>query len=239
MTQVTLLELPARFGAVEAQRRRVDELLGRGPPGDLVLLPELALTGYVSDDGDFDVTRFAEDVDGPTAGALSALAKRYGCTVVGPLVERDDARCFNALLGFGPDGARWLHYRKRHPWMPETWATPGDLPMPLVAWRGLNLTSAICFDVHFLAAECADVLARADLLLFASAWVEEVDSRPELLGELARTFDLAIVNTNWGPGVPRVPGQGQSLAVHRDGRVIARARSGQLRVDLDLAALGL
>lgn len=239
MTRITLLELPARHGAVEAQLALADELLSRAPPGELVLLPELALTGYVSATGDFDVSPLAEALDGPTVKALGALAQRHRCRVVGPLVERAGAHCFNALVGLTADGGRWLHYRKRHPWMPETWASPGDLPMPTGEWRGLTVTAAVCFDAQFLAEEAGEVLSRADLLLFSSAWVEEVDSRPELLGGLARRFDVAIVNANWGPGRPRVPGQGRSMAVSRSGQVVAQTKPGQRRLDVDLAALGV
>ena len=239
MTRITLVELPAAFGDVDGQLARLDGVLGAAPPGELVLLSELALTGYVSEDGDFDASGFAEPRDGPTAQALAERARRHGCTLVGPLVEAVDGRAFNTLVGFGADGARWLHYRKRHPWMPETWATPGELPMPLVAWRGLAVTAAICFDAQFLLEERPDALARADLLLFSSAWVEEVDSRPALLGDLARAFDVAIVNANWGPGRPRVPGQGRSMAVSRSGQVVAETRPGERRLDVTLAALGL
>lgn len=239
MARITLVELPARFGDVPGQLARLDAALGSAPPGELVLLGELALTGYVSEDGDFDASGFAEPLDGTTAQALAERARRHGCALVGPLVEGAEAQAFNAVVGFAPDGGRWLHYRKRHPWMPETWATPGDLPMPLVAWRGLSVTAAICFDAQFLAEEAGEVLSRADLLLFSSAWVEEVDSRPELLGALARRFDVAIVNANWGPGRPRVPGQGRSMAVSRTGQVVAETKPGQQRLDVELATLGL
>ncbi|MEW5739504.1 MAG: carbon-nitrogen hydrolase family protein [Myxococcota bacterium] len=239
MTRITLLELPARFDDVAGQLRRIDAALEEAGPGELVLLPELALTGYVSPSLDFDVSRFAEARTGKTADALAALAVKHACTLVGPLVERADGRLFNSLVGFGPSGEPWLHYRKRHPWMPETWATPGELPMPRVGWKGLTLTAAICFDVHFLAEEAPDVLQAADLLLFSSAWVEEVDSRPALLGELARAFDLAIVNANWGPGRPRVPGQGRSMAIDRRGDIVAETSPGQVRLDVALSALGL
>lgn len=239
MTRITLVELPARFGDVEGQLARLDAALGEAPPGELVLLGELALTGYVSEDGDFDASGFAEPLDGATAQALAARARRHGATLVGPLVEQSATQAFNSLVGFAPDGARWLHYRKRHPWMPETWATPGDLSMPLVEWKGLTVTAAICFDAQFLAEEAGEVLSRADLLLFSSAWVEEVDSRPELLGGLARRFDVAVVNANWGPGRPRVPGQGRSLAVSRTGQLVAETRPGQQRLDVALSALGL
>lgn len=239
MTRITLIEFPAAFDDVRGQLARLDAALGASPPGELVLLGELALTGYVSEDGDFDASGFAEPLDGPTAQALASRARRHECSVVGPLVERAGADAFNTLVGFGPDGERWLHYRKRHPWMPETWATPGELPMPLVAWRGLTVTAAICFDAQFLAQEAGDVLSSADLLLFSSAWVEDVDSRPALLGGLAKTFDVAIVNANWGPGQPRVPGQGRSMAVSRSGQIVAEMKPGALRLDVALSALEL
>jgi predicted amidohydrolase len=74
-------------------------------------------------------------------------------------------------------------------------------------------------------------------LLFPSAWVEEEDTREERLSALARRFDVAIVNANWGIGAPRVPGQGGSMIVSRRGQVVARALAsrGARRVD---AALG-
>ncbi|MCC6333723.1 MAG: carbon-nitrogen hydrolase family protein [Myxococcales bacterium] len=240
MTRVTLLELPACFDDAPGQLARVDAWLSQAPAGELVLLPELSLTGYVSPRFDFDVSRFAEPVDGPTAQALAALAKKHRCALVGPMVEVWMGRHFNALVGVDPRGERFLHYRKHHPWMPETWATKGNLPLPLLDWQGLTVTAAICFDVHFLAAEEATTLRQADLLLFSSAWVaEEEDGRTELLGALAEEFDLAIVNANWGAGSPRVTGQGRSLAVDRSGHVVAETRPGQWRLDVELSALGL
>lgn len=237
--RATALELPATWGDEGQALARVDRLLAEGPPGGLVLLPEASLTGYVSPRADFDLRRFAEPLDGPTARALAALAARHRVHLVGPLVERDGARHFNAMVGFGPDGARFLHYRKRNPWYPETWATPGDLPFPLVEVNGLTLTLALCFDAHFLAEQAADQLAEADALLFASAWVEDVagtDTRAPLLASLARSFSISIVNANWAPGAVALPGQGGSAIYGPDGAVLARAKGG--RADASLSKRG-
>jgi len=223
-----VLELAARWGRAASVLDEVDQLLAAGA-SDLVLLPEAALHGYVSPEGDFDLTRFAEGLDGPTATRAAALARTHHTHLVAPLVLREGNAVFNAIACFDPAGAPRFVYRKRHPWFPETWATPGPEAHPLVEIAGITLTAAICFDVHFLADEAADQLAAADLLLFPSAWVEETDSRPQLLGELARRFDLHVANANWAAGDVIVPGQGGSSVIARDGTV-TRGR----RIDVEL-----
>lgn len=235
--RVSLLELPATFGDVPGALARVDALLGSGPPADLVLLPETSLTGYVSPELEFDLRPFAEPLGGPTCSALAELARRHRCHLVGPLIEQEGEHFYNALVGVGPDGALWLHYRKRHPWFPETWATPGEQPYPLVELGGLKLTAALCFDGHFLAEEAAEQLSQADLLLFSSAWVDREDSRRPLLCSLARHFHTTVLNANWGPGHPHVYGQGGSLIINPSGQVVAEAARGVFRLDTELSPL--
>jgi 5-aminopentanamidase len=233
--RVAAFELPARWAAQARALADVDALLARGPETDLVLLPEACLTGYVSPEMDADLRPFAEPLDGPTATALSALAKAHRTHLVGPLVLREGKRLYNAMLAVAPDGARVAVYRKRHPWYVETWATPGDLPLATFDVEGATLAMAICFDVHFLEEESARELGAADVLLFASAWVEREDSRPALLAGLARRFDLAVVNANWGHGEPRMWGQGGSRIVDRRGDPLAVAQGeGPQRVDARL-----
>lgn len=209
--QLAALSLPALFGQADVQLRRVDEALGQLQPGALALLSEAALTGYVSPALDFDLRRFAEPRGGPTEQALAALALKHRVALVGPVVERgEDGRCFNGVVGFDAAGHEWLRYHKRHPWYPESWASAGELPWPTATLAGLTFSAAICFDVHFLPAEAAPALARADVLLFPSAWVDDGpgDAKAPLLADLARRFGLTIVNANWDQGVPRFPGQG-------------------------------
>jgi predicted amidohydrolase len=219
--RVTVLELPARWGAVDALFREVELLLATAPPGDLVLLPEASLTGYLP-----DPSGFAEKADGPTVKRLSSLARRFDTIIVGPLIEREKGHIYNAAVAPG-----LFHYRKRHPWYVEGWATAGELPMPTVRIAGLRVTLCICFDIHFL--EKVD----ADVLLFPSAWVDdEVDTRAKLLPEVARAHGVAVVNANWGVGAPRVPGQGGSMVVGKHGDVLARCDGTTRRLDVELKA---
>ena len=237
----TAFELAAAWGDPLA---RLAQIAPRLIDTDVALLPEQALSGYVSPTGDFDCTRFAEPLDGPVGTACAALARERSFHLVAPLVLREGTAIFNAMACWGPDGAPVFVYRKRHPWFPETWATPGPSPAPVVAIGGVRVTIAICYDVHFLddasgrtpassAAEgqCGGIdLAPADVLLFPSAWVEEEDSRPQLLSALARQFGLHIANANWAPGVVRIPGQGGSAVFGPRGEVIARGS----RIDVEV-----
>jgi 5-aminopentanamidase len=242
--RVTVLELPATWGDAGPALAAADAELERGPfVPDLVLLPEASLRGYVSPDGDFDLAPFAEPLDGPTGRALSAMARRHRTNLVAPLVLEEGERRYNAMVGFGRHGEPVFTYRKRHPWIPETWASAGPLPAPVLDIEGMRVTIAICYDLHFLEEDASEALDASDLLLFASAWVEEDDSRPERLPELARAHRIAIANANWGPGVVRVAGQGGSSVIDARGNVLARASSSAraasrrvIRLDVDLHA---
>jgi predicted amidohydrolase len=234
--RVTVLELPATWGDPQTALAAVDAELTRGRETDLVLLPEASLSGYVSGDGAFDLTAFAEPMDGPTARALAALAQRHRVHLVAPLVLDEGGRRFNAMVGFDREGAHVFTYRKRHPWFPETWATAGEFPAPTVAIDGVRVTIAVCFDVHFLADDAADALDAADLLLFPSAWVEEADSRASMLPALARRHRIAVANANWGPGLVRIAGQGGSSILGANGSVLASVTPRVIRADAVVTA---
>jgi predicted amidohydrolase len=235
MLRVTVLELPARWGEPAAALADVDAILSAGPATDLVVLPEQSLSGYVSPDGDFDLTPFAEPLEGPTPYAASRLAARHGVHLLAPLVLRERGTLSNAVVLFDPSGERVFVYRKRHPWFPETWATPGEERPPVVTVAGVKVTVAVCYDVHFLAEDSAAELTEADLLLFPSAWVDDHDTREMLLRDCSRAFELAIASANWGPSAIRMKGQGGSCVIDAGAKTVARVKHGQLRADASLS----
>lgn len=237
--RVAVLELPASYDRQATREAELERLLEAGPPCDLALLGEAVLTGYVSPSGDFDLSRFAEPLDGPTLARARSTARRHGTALGLPLVERgDDGLLYNCYVLLDAAGELVHRYRKRHPWYPEAWATPGAQPFECVELGGLSLLVAVCFDLHFLTREASLALSSADLLVFPSAWVDDdaEDARAAALGGLERRFGLAIANPNWGPGAPAVRGQGGSRIL-RPGQaplVAASARDTALRVDAEL-----
>ncbi len=207
------LTLPHRFGEVATQLAAIDQALAGARDTALVVIPETALTGYFSSDGDYDLRWFAEPRGGQSEQALYGLAKKHGVALLAPLVEKAGEQFYNSTVLIDSGGQPLLRYRKRHPWFPETWATPSNNPVPVISFCGVSIAVCICFDIHFVVRDAKAALQKAEVLLFPSEWTEEEDSRPALLGDIAKRFDLTIVNANWGVGVPSAPGQGHSLIV--------------------------
>jgi predicted amidohydrolase len=235
--RICALEMPARFGDPAARLADIDAALTGGRAADLVLVPECALTGYVSADLHCDLRPFAEPLTGPTLTAYRRLARKHGAHIAGPLVEAAEGVCFNAFVVVDPAGDVRCHYRKRHPWFCETWAAKGTLPYPTFELAGLKLALAICFDIHFVEDEAHDTLAAADVLLFPSAWVDDGarDLRAGIFRSLVRRFGLTVVNANWGAGEPRLPGQGRSRIVGPHDQIEAPPALGRVsRVDAEI-----
>jgi predicted amidohydrolase len=246
--RATVIQLAARFGRSDEAMARA-RALALAAPADLVLLPEASLTGYVSANGDFDLTPFAEPRDGPTSRAIASLAREASSYVAAPLIERERDAVYNAMIVFDRQGRQVAHYRKRHPWYPETWAAAGAEGHPEFAVDGLTVTLAICFDLHFVEAEAGALLDRSDLLLFPSAWVEAdgalgrgrgeaeaEEGRAARLARLSAERRVAVLNANWAAGDARVGGQGGSMILDASGRTLALAGGGEERIDARIGA---
>ena len=78
---------------------------------DLVVLPEMAVTGYEFATADA-VRAVAEVPDGPTCEALAAVARDRGCWLVGGFAERAGDALFNSALVLDPAGQLRFVYRK-------------------------------------------------------------------------------------------------------------------------------
>jgi len=231
--KVGILELPAVFGQMAPMLALVEHCLAQGVGRfDVLALPEASITGYlaVTHQG-VDETRspadHAEHEAAMVHGQLQELrcmARKHGVALVAPHMEGVAGVVYNTQIALDANGALVHRYRKRHPWYPEVWATPGAEPFPVFEWLGVPSSMAICFDAHFLADEAGDALRRAKVLYFSSAWVDDgtVDLRDALLSSLAQDHGIWVVNANWGPGEIRVRGQGGSRVLSPAGKRVER-----------------
>ena len=89
----------ANLGATE---RHVAEVLTRAASTDLILFPELSLTGYILDSS---AVALAQPLDGPTVMALRTMAARHIVALAAGLIEAGPDRPYNTQVVVDSDGA--------------------------------------------------------------------------------------------------------------------------------------
>lgn len=192
---VALEQIPVRAGEVaqnlETVLARSRSALGAG--ADVVVLPELATTGYVVDPE--EVARLAEPLDGPSVDAITALAREHAGLIAMGMCERDGDAFFNTVVVVDGDGPV-LHYRKLHLFDAEQVAyTPGDLGLPVAQTPYGVLGVCICYDLRFVEVLRALSLRGAELVLAPAAWVGGFDSTVPQVGA-TRHVDGVIAQAN-------------------------------------------
>lgn len=137
----------------------------------LVVLPELANTGYMFASRQ-EAHALAESVpDGPSSRAWIALAQRLGIYLVAGIAERSGGKLYNAAIIAGPDGYLGT-YRKLHLWGDENlFFEPGDLGLPVFHTELGRIGVAICYDGWFPEVYRLLALRGADIVAVPTNWV--------------------------------------------------------------------
>lgn len=151
------------FGEPASNLERVCAVLS-GAEADIIVLPELAFTGYCFADRE-ELRSVSEDVsESSTVESLSNLCKDNDFYLAAGFAERDKDKLYNSALLIGPSGIVCT-YRKLHLFNTEKeYFDPGDTPLQTVAIRGANVGLMICFDWVFPEVARTLALRGADLL---------------------------------------------------------------------------
>jgi len=121
-----------------------------GVRADLVVLPELANSGYMYATP-ADLTPFAEpgDGSGPFLSSLRELAARLGGVIVSGLAERGHDGLYNSAAAVSAEGILQV-YRKTHLFADEKLLfLPGDTGFQVFEYRGARIGMMVCFDWFF------------------------------------------------------------------------------------------
>ena len=92
--RIGFFQFAPRFGRPE---ENLSALAGavRAARGDLIVAPELALSGYLFTRPE-EVRSLAEPIPGPATGRLTEAAQQSGCHLVVGMAERFEDRLFSA-----------------------------------------------------------------------------------------------------------------------------------------------
>ena len=172
MFRAGFFQFEPRFGAVGENLERVLSRL-RGVEADLIVLPELAFTGYLFHDRSELLSLAENPLTSPTVESLVQLCYERDLLLVTGFAERSGERIFNSALLIGPEGI--IHtYRKIHLFNTEKeYFDSGDTPLEPVEVRGVQIGLMICFDWVFpetarvLALQGADILCHPSNLVLS------------------------------------------------------------------------
>lgn len=180
-TLVASVQTAPVMGDVAANVARSIELVEQAAAqgARLVVLPELANTGYMFASR-AEAHALAETVpDGPSSRAWIALAQRLGIYLVAGIAERSGGKLYNAAVIAGPDGYLGT-YRKLHLWGDENlFFEPGDLGLPVFHTELGTLGVAICYDGWFPEVYRLLALRGADIVAVPTNWVPMPGQTPD------------------------------------------------------------
>jgi len=165
--RVGVLQFAPHWGDKEANFEKIRKLC-KGARVDLLVLPELATTGYLFASR-AELAELAETFPGgETSGFLQELAGETGGLVVAGVAEKHGGKLYNSAVLFGPQGHAGT-YRKVHLFDREkTLFEPGDLGFPVFDAGGVKLGMMVCFDWIFPESTRSLVLGGAEVICHAA-----------------------------------------------------------------------
>ncbi len=214
------------FGKVSHNLNKVVKKLDSAD-ADLIVLPELAFTGYYFRNK-AEVKTLAEDPGrSVTVDALTALCKKQNFRIVTGFTEKARDKYFNSALLIGPRGVEHV-YRKLHLFNEEKkWFDEGNIPLQVNRIGPIRIGIMVCFDWVFpevtrtLALQGADIICHPSNLVLGYC-------QQTMLTRCLENKVYAITTNRFGydkrpQGVLRFTGRSQIVAP--GGTLIHRAAS--------------
>lgn len=229
--KIALGQMPSRWAEKETNLGQIETLTGQAAAdgAELVVFPEMALTGYRADTPAAEMRALAEPVPGPATQALATVAQTNHMAIALGLLEISDEDLFDTTVLLSGDELRV--YRKTHVHWTESF-TPGNA-LPVWPTPFGRTGMLICFDLSFSEPARVLALSGAELILAPSAVPPDFDVYAQRRA-LARALDNQLYVLYCNFAAPDFPGH--SLVADPFGEVVARAGAGEelLTATLDL-----
>jgi len=223
--RVALYQCPPQPLDVAGNLQRLQQFARQAQGADLLVLPEMFLTGY--NIGRDAVSRLAEACDGEAAQQIAQTAKTAGLAIVYGYPERaEDGQIYNAVQLIDAQGQRLGNYRKTHLFgeLDHSMFSAGGHAYPLIELNGWKLGLLICYDLEFPENARRLALAGAELSLVPTANMVPYDFIADVTVR-ARAFEnqCYVAYANYCASEGDIHYCGQSSIAAPDGKRIAQA----------------
>jgi predicted amidohydrolase len=173
VVKIACVQMEPIVGEKDRNVRRSIEFIERAADNGakLIVLPELANSGYVFENRE-EAFGLSETIpDGPTVQAWSEVARRRGLHLVAGICERDGQALYNSSVVIGPEGHIGT-FRKVHLWNEENlFFEPGNLGFPVFKTPLGRIATFICYDGWFPESYRLCALQGADIVCIPTNWV--------------------------------------------------------------------
>ena len=209
---------------VEGNIRRINDRIN-GVKADVLVFPELFLTGYLFTDKN-ELARFAQKAgEGKIFEAMLSWAKKINGMVIGGFPEIDGEKIYNSSMAVMPDGSYKL-YRKLHLFNREKLIfTPGNLKAEPFEFRGAKFGLMICFDWIFPEISRTLALKGAQILVYSSNLVLPLCQRA-LFARAVENRTFVILSNRGGSetvGELSLSFTGKSIIYAPDGTILCNS----------------
>jgi NAD+ synthase len=223
---IALAQMNQRVGDLAGNAEAILEVRRQARGADLLLVPELQLTGYPPEDlvlkPEF-VRRTMEEAQ----RLVAATAEEGPALIFGSIVVRD-GRTYNAMIVAGEGRELFVTLKRELPnygtFDEKRVFSAGPLP-ELFEFRGVKIGLPICEDI-WLEDVCAHLTRRgAEMLLVANGSPYELDKddlRQRLVRERVGSTGLAMVYLNRVGGQDELAFDGSSFVINPDGELVVQ-----------------
>lgn len=205
---VAVVNFKVNAGNKEDNLRRIMEfsIAAAKRGADLVLFPEMCLTGYdyyINESTNIkEKILMAETINGSVCNSIAKIAKQYGIYIVFGMAEKLEEvseTLYNSAVAIGPEGVIGS-YQKIHPFDSENnWCSKGEKPFMFeTPWGPISV--GICYDTYQFPELMRYYVSKGSrLYLNPTAVIEEIPkegSRQAFINYYAPTLEYgALCNT--------------------------------------------
>src|SRR5215213_5898651 len=222
---VVLAQLSPRLRQTKANIETIGRIVAEHPEADLIVFPELFLSGYTLS----NIDGLAVHLDGPELKMVADMARESSTALIFGAPERVSGGIANSAFCVDERGAIAAVYRKVQLYGgEESDAFVAGNELLIVELCGLKMGLMICFDIEF--PEVARALARAgaEMLVTISANMEPFgNDHAVFLSARALESGLPHVYVNQVGPVEKLTFVGGSAIVSPDGEIYAQAGSSE------------
>lgn len=226
--KTSIIQFQPAFADIPSNTKKVSGLLNNAIGAELVVIPELANSGYNFKDKEQAFSLASSPEKSAFVDMLVEHARDNNQHIVSGFHEKEENRLYNTSLLISKDGIIGK-YRKVHLFMNEkSIFEPGNLGFPVFKINEFKIGMLICFDYLFAEAWRIMGLKGADIIAHPSNLLTENAFKVVPAQALMNRYFVVTANRT---GTEReITFNGKSFAVDPGGNLIDRAEDDSERI---------